>query len=306
MTSSISAASAARLDQLQDLVAPRGLVNVVTGGSVLDGPVPVDVGRVHYDLIRWVGTHGSLPADGYASVPPDGELRAGDRVAVIGAAGPMGLMHVVRAITLGLPDISILGVDIDDPRLAHLAATAGPLAREHGIGLEVANSRSTPLQPGFTYIAVLVPAPALVAEAVRLAGKGCRINVFAGFALHTRSEIDLDLYIERRCYLLGTSGSRIPDMRAVLERLERGALDTNISLDGITGMAGVGDALEAVETRTFSGKIVVYPALHDLGLMRLSELPSRFPGVARNLRDGLWTKAAEDELLVEAGPGANG
>ena len=293
-------ASAARLSAIQDLVAARGLVNVVTGGASLDGPVPVDVGRVHYDLIRWVGTHSSDPSDGYASIPADGELRAGDRVAVIGAAGPMGLMHVARAITLGVPDLTILGVDIDDPRLEHLAATAGPLARERGVALEVANSRHTPLEPGFSYVAVLAPAPFLVADAVRLAGTGCRINIFAGFALHTRSDIDLDRYIERRCYFLGTSGSRIPDMHAVLERLELGSLDTNISLDAVTGMAGVGDALEAVEQRTLNGKIVVYPSLHDLGLTRLSDLGTRFPGVGRDLEDGRWTKAAEDELLAEA------
>ena len=45
-------------------------------------------------------------------------------------------------------------------------------------------------------------------------------------------------------------------------------------------MEGVGDALAAVEARTSGGKIVVYPLLPEMGLVRLSELPDRLPAVA--------------------------
>jgi hypothetical protein len=65
-------------------------------------------------------------------------------------------------------------------------------------------------------------------------------------------------------------------------------------------MEGVTDALAAVEARTSGGKIVVYPALHDLGMVRLSDLAARLPAVARELRDGRWTRDAEDALLAAA------
>ena len=123
----------------------------------------------------------------------------------------------------------------------------------------------------------------------------------SGLATGTRAEIDLDTYIERHCYLLGTSGSGIPDMKAVLRKVESGELDTNISLDAVCGFEGVADALAAVEGRTASGKIMVYPSLPDLGLVRLSEMGERFPSVAAALDDGRWTKAAEQELLRVAG-----
>jgi hypothetical protein len=147
----------------------------------------------------------------------------------------------------------------------------------------------------------MVPAPPLVGQAVALAGPGCRINVFAGFANRTRVDVDFDRYIEQRCYFLGTSGSLIPDMKTVLRKVESGELDTNISLDAVAGFEGVADALAAVESRTAEGKIMVYPALPDLGLVRLSELGERFPSVAAALGDGRWTKAAEQELLRVAG-----
>ncbi len=286
-----------RIEQLQGLLATGGVIDIVLGGDRIGRPVAVDVGRIHYDLTRWVGTPGDSAADGYAIAPPDGELRAGDRVAVIGAAGPMGFMHVVRTASSSLPGLSLAAVDIDNSRLAHLSDVAGPLAASRGIPAVFLNSRTTPLEPGFSYVAVMVPAPPLVSQAVDLAGPGARINVFAGFAAGTRAAIDLDAVLAKGVYLFGTSGSQIPDMETVLAKLERGELDTNISVDAITGMEGVTDALAAVEARTSGGKIVVYPALHDLGMVRLSELAERLPAVARELRDGRWTRAAEDALL---------
>ena len=294
-------ADADRIEQLQGLLATGGVIDIVLGGDRIGRPVAVDVGRIHYDLTRWVGTPGSSAADGYAIAPADGELRAGDRVAVIGAAGPMGFMHVVRTASSALPGLSLTAVDIDDARLAHLADVAGPLAASRGIPAAFLNSRTTQLDGGFSYVAVMVPAPPLVAQAVELAAAGARINVFAGFAAGTRAAIDLDAVLAKGVYLFGTSGSQIPDMQAVLAKLERGELDTNISVDAITGMEGVTDALAAVEARTSGGKIVVYPALHDLGMVRLSELPARFPRVAAALLEGRWTRAAEDALLATAG-----
>jgi threonine dehydrogenase-like Zn-dependent dehydrogenase len=294
-------ANPATIEVLQDCLAFRGLINVVTGGVPIGRAIALDVGRVHYDLTRWSGTSGASATESYASIPANGEVRSSDRMAVIGAAGPMGLMHVVRAASAGLTNLSIAAIDIDDARLAHLELAAGPIARSRGVELRTANSRTSEVAPGFTYVALMVPAPTLVGQALSLAGAGCRINIFAGFATGTRAEIDLDRYIERHCYFLGTSGSGIPDMKAVLRKVEAGELDTNISLDAVCGFEGVADALAAVEGRTAAGKIMVYPSLPDLGLVRLSELGERFPSVAAALDDGRWTKAAEQELLRVAG-----
>ena len=293
-------ADADRLEQLQGLLAPRGVLDVVLGGRRIGRPVAVDVGRIHYDLTRWVGTTGSAALEGYAVAPADGELRAGDRVAVIGAAGPMGFMHVIRTASSPLPGLSLTAVDIDDARLAHLASIAGPLAASRGIPSTFLNSRTERPEPGFDYVAVMVPAPPLVSEAVELAGPRSRVNIFAGFAAGTRAALDLDAVLAKGVYLFGTSGSEIPDMKTVLGKLERGELDTNVSVDAICGMEGVTEALAAVEARTTGGKIVVYPALHELGLVRLADLADHFPAAAAALRDGRWTRAAEDALLAAA------
>ncbi|MDR0285036.1 MAG: alcohol dehydrogenase catalytic domain-containing protein [Propionibacteriaceae bacterium] len=294
-------ASAERVEALSRVLGARGIMNIVTCGRAFDRDVAIDVGRVHYDLIRYVGTTGDRPADGYAWSPATCELRPGEALAVIGAAGPMGLMHTVRAATAGVPGITVDAVDVDDHRLGRLHAVVDPIAAAAGVPVRVINSATTPLTEGaYTYVALMVPVPALLRQAIGLAGAGAIVNAFAGFAVGTTADLDLNAILARRIYLFGTSGSRICDMVTVKQRLEAGVVDTNISLDAISGIAGVPDAIESVTNRTSQGKIMVYPALHDLGLVRLVDLPGRLPAVAAAMADGRWTKAAEQVLLESA------
>ena len=48
---------------------------------------------------------------------------------------------------------------------------------------------------------------------------------------------------------------------------------------------------------------MVYPQLHDMGMVRLADLPARFPAVAAHMAGGRWTREAEAALLAEAGAG---
>lgn len=294
-------ADADRVEQLQPLLGVGGVIDIVLGGELLGRPVEVDVGRVHYDLTRWIGTPTDSAADGYAWVPSSGELRDGERVGIIGAAGPMGFMHVVRALTAGRADVAVTALDIDEARLAHLASVAGPLADSNGLAFESLNSAESQPEGGFTRVGVMVPSPALAASAIDLTADGAIVDFFAGFAIGTTAPLDVDEMLRKRVYILGTSGSMISDMKAVLGRLEAGELDTNISVYAVSGMAGVADALESVRARTSGGKIVIYPQLADLGLVPLSELETRHADVAAKLEGGLWTRAAEEALLAEGG-----
>ncbi len=288
----------ATLETLSGLLGMRGVLCVVLAGERIDGRVKLDIGRVHYDFIRFCGTTGDDPADGYAWIPANGELREGDKVAIVGAAGPMGQMHTMRALTSGVPGITVAGTDLSDERLAHLEALTRPVAEKAGIELSIINTGTTPLQPGYTHISCMVPVPALVAQAVDLAAEDAIVNAFAGIPAGTTGDFDLQAIIERRVFMLGTSGSDVSDMRTVLRKIEEGIIDTHISLDAVTGMAGFRDAIESVMNRTSGGKIMVYPMLHDLPLTRLVDMPEKLPHVAAKLNDGVWTKAAEEALLA--------
>ena len=152
----------------------------------------------------------------------------------------------------------------------------------------------------------MVPIPAIAAGALEIAAQGALIDLFAGFAVGTRAPIDVDLLLARQLYLFGTSGSVIDDMKAVLGRLESGQLDTDISVYAVSGLEGVPDALAAVQARTSGGKIVIYPQLRSLGLIRLTDMATRYPQVADGLAEGRWTRRAEEALLATAGGDAGG
>jgi threonine dehydrogenase-like Zn-dependent dehydrogenase len=288
------------LDALNDKIAKGGILAVVTGGKTIGQKVSVGVGRVHYGPTRWVGTSSASAAEAYATIPQTGEIRKGETVVVVGAGGPMGQMHTIRTICSGIEGVSVIATDLDDERLASLEKKAGPLAKDRGVDLQLVNTRATPLSGGQTYFALMAPIGALVEQAIDQAGRGALINIFAGIPAPTRHDLDLDAYIEKGCFMFGTSGSTIDDMHTVLGKVVSGQLDTDTSVDAVSGMAGAVEGIAAVENRTMAGKIIVYPQLRRLGLTPLHELSEVYPTVAENLRNGVWTAEAEKELLSAA------
>ncbi len=288
------------IDALNDKLAAGGIINVVLAGRRIGQPVSVGVGRVHYGPTRWIGTVETSAVDSYKLIPHDGEIRDGESIAIIGAGGPMGQMHTIRAASTEASDVSVLATDLDDERLDALRDKVASLAEQRGVELELLNTKSSPLEGEFSYVALMAPVGQLVADAINHALPHALINIFAGIPAGTRQDLDLDAYIRNRCFMFGTSGSRIADMQRVLEKVNSGQLETNRSVDAVCGMAGAVDGIRAVEARTMAGKIIVYPELHDLPLTPLDELGDTLPDVAAKLDDGVWTAAAEAELLKAA------
>ncbi|GAF72236.1 unnamed protein product, partial [marine sediment metagenome] len=250
----------ARADTVEALgknLANRGLFNIVQCGHRFGRPVSVDVGGVHYGLTRWCGTTGEDASAGYRSIPDCGEVRDGDVILVVGAAGPMGQMHVIRCLCCGAESITLVASDIDTLRLKSLGARGSSLADASGAAFRLMNPREIPSQQKFTYITLMAPVAGLVAQAITRSDEGGRINIFAGIPMGTCSLLDLDAYIARRLWMFGTSGSTIDDMQLVLKKVESGQLDTDYSVGAVAGMAGAIDGIRAVEGRTVAGKIIV-------------------------------------------------
>ncbi|MHC4855612.1 MAG: alcohol dehydrogenase catalytic domain-containing protein [Planctomycetota bacterium] len=285
------------IEILNDKLAAKGIINIVLGGKAIGQEVAVGVGRTHYGMTRWIGTTGDNAAESYKTIPAMGEIRPGDKALVIGAAGPMGQMHTIRLICSGVEGISVVGTDFDDERLASLDAKAGAMAKERGVELSLVNPQKTPLTEKFDYFDIMAPVGPLVAQAVKDSNEGALINVFAGIPATVKQDMDLDTYIANKCFVFGTSGSRLSDMKIVLEKVVSGQLDTDCSVDAVSGMAGTIDGIRAVESRTMAGKIIVYPQLKKLPLTPLTDLAKEFPSVSDNMDNGIWTRQAEIELL---------
>lgn len=289
------------VELLDSKLAAGGILNIVLGGKKLGRPVALGIGRAHYGNMRWIGTTGSDPAESYKMVPETGELRPNDKLLVIGAGGPMGQMHVIRSLSSHVPGLEVTATDIDDGRLNVLSQKVAPLLSGSGFDFRTANTAGADPGCGYTYVALMAPVPALVTDGLSRCADGAIFNVFAGIPATVHHPIDMDAIIEKKIYILGTSGSEIDDMKVVYRKLAEGRLDTDLSVGAVSGMAGAKDGLKAVENRSLDGKIIVYPMLHDLGLVPLDELAERFPTVAKKLNHGAWCRDAEDELLRVAG-----
>lgn len=278
-------------------VAPQGLLNIVLCGGRFGRDIVTMVGRVHYGGIRIVGTTGSDPAESMKYIPETGEIRLGNKINIIGAAGPMGMMHVIRNICQGIEDISIFAGDMDENRLAALSETVKPLAKKNNIRYKPYKPAKAKIADAFDYIVLMVPVPELAADSVKNAAKGGIINIFAGLPATATTKLNLDAYIEKQLYFIGTSGSVLEDMKQVLAKAESGRIDTNISVGAVCGLDGAIEGIKAVENRSIAGKIVAYPACKGLGLIQLAKLKEKMPQAAEYLNNGLWTKQAEEKLL---------
>lgn len=278
-------------------VAKNGLVIVVACGEQFGRDVTCPIGRFHYGGVRVIGTGGCDPGDALGAIPPSGEIREGDRIDVVGAGGPMGTMHVIRNMCQGVKGIAVFGGDRSHERLAQLDRLCRPLAAATGVAFEAYHADENPPAGAFDYVALMVPAPDLVAMAIDRTARRGIINIFAGIPASVYHPLDLDTYIQRQLYFVGTSGSDIEDMRIVLGKVAARTLDTNLSVAAVSGLDGAVDGIRTVEQQLLPGKIIVYPACEGLGLTPLSKLRNTLPEVAEHLADGAWTAEAERELL---------
>ncbi len=278
-------------------VGTGGLLNIVQCGEKFGTEVKSQIGRVHYGGIRIIGTTDSDPSDSMRYIPKSGEIRKGDKINIVGAGGPMGVMHVIRNICQGVEDITVYAGDIDTERLDALSAIAEPLAGTNSVGFKPYDPSKQSPDVVFDYFVIMVPVPDIVAASVKSCAANGIINIFAGIPATVSGMIDLDAYIEKHLYFIGTSGSVLDDMKTVLAKVEQGRLDTNLSVAAICGLDGAVEGIRAIESRLMPGKIIVYPSVEDLGLVRLEDIRENMPDVAAGLSDGLWTKCAEDVLL---------
>jgi D-arabinose 1-dehydrogenase-like Zn-dependent alcohol dehydrogenase len=301
------------IEAISPHLADFGIVAIIADAP-LSRKVAVDVGSVHYD--RWTYVGGPPPdiARAYSAVPVRSTLRPGGWAWFVGAGGPMGRMHVQRAIQLADGPATIVCTDISDLRLNDLCESFGAEAEAKGIEFICLNpmnqeeytagmapfSRGEPTaqEGGFDDIVVLAPVPAVISDAATyLAPKGV-MNIFAGVARGTMADLDLsDAYL-KDVRVIGHSASSINDLRLMLHQAESGELSPNRSVAAIGSLGAARDGLQSVLDTVFPGKVVIYPHIKDMPLTPLPELKDKLPSVYAKLKDAReWTVEAEEEFL---------
>lgn len=287
---------------LQQIVDADAVIGVHTSKPAVD--LPVDVGRVHYRNLRVVGSTDGRVRAAYLDNPRE-TLEPGGKAWFVGGAGPMGTMHVIKAIMDDNGPSTVLVTDMSDERLANLGRLVAILAARGGrkVELTVRNAKAvTPAElaafGGFDDVVGLVPVPAIIGDASRWLGSGGVYNVFAGVKVGTIADLPLEPIVRGKVRVTGSSGSPLSAMRDTLALTEAGRLATGLSLAAVGDMASTSRGMQALIDNTYAGKVVIFPFAEGLGLRSLAELAKDLPDLAPRLLDGrYWTNDAEAVFL---------
>jgi threonine dehydrogenase-like Zn-dependent dehydrogenase len=302
----ILAPDAGLIEKVSPHLAYLGVCALI-GDKPLARKVSVDIGRVHYDRWVYVGGKGPDIAQAYSRVPVRAGLRPGGAAWFVGAGGPMGRMHVQRAIQVPGCPATMVCTDVSDMRLDDLCSSFRSEAEAKGIDFVCLNPSDRQAYEagmarfrtsGFDDIIVLAPVAPVIADSAQwLAPQGV-MNVFAGVARGTVADLDLsDAYL-KQARVIGHSASSIEDLRLMLYQAETGTLSPNRSVAAVGSLEAARDGFQAVMDTSFPGKVVIYPQIKELPLTALADLKDVLPTVHARLKDGReWTNEAEAEFL---------
>ena len=117
---------------------------------------------------------------------------------------------------------------------------------------------------------------------------------FAGVPNGTLAPLNLSaVYLDNAQYT-GTSGLTIHDQQKVVDLATSGELSPGSIVGAVGGMSAAKDGLQALVEARYSGKVLIFPQIHDLPLTGVDELRDSFPDVAAQLGPGdTWTDEAE-------------
>lgn len=270
----------------------------------------IDIGRIHYDFLHFCGTGSTVVMNAYKPGRHSSALAGGGAAWIIGGGGPMGQMHLQRALEQKTGSRLVLVSDVDESRLEFAKERFTPLAEAHGRQLFCISAKS--LTPdllwsmtngdGFTDIVLTAPVPALAEDGWKYLAKDGMLNVFGGFARGTMATLPISPICQRGCRIAGSSGSGIDDLLFTLGESEAGRLATDKAVAAIGGIMALKEGLCGVAEGRFPGKVVMYPQL-DFPLVALPQLEEHLPAVAAKLEAGrFWNRDAEAELLKQLLP----
>lgn len=302
--------SAALIEEVAKVIAFRGTMTMV-GDEPLDGYPNIDVGRLHYHYTAYLGSTGPDISAAWGEERNRADVIAGGATVFIGAGGPMGQMHMQRAIEKADGPATIIGIDLDDDRLEAARTMLESLAHERGrrfVLLNPGNDQNAVAEliraetdgRGADDVVVTVPVGPVMGQSAELMSPDGMLVLFAGVPNGTMAPLNMSNVYLHNAQFTGTSGSSIDDQASVLEKALDGSLSPGRALGAVGGMEAGQAGVRALLEGDFAGKVVIFPQLTGLELTGLDELASTHPEIAAALgENNTWTVEAE-RLLFEA------
>ena len=176
------------IEQAYKRLAKGALFNVVTDETV-PRQVQLDIGRMHYDVLGTIGTTSSDLSAAYQPIRT--QLTPDGLTWILGAGGPMGHMHLQRALEIDEHPRKVVATNLHLSRIEAVQKKFAPTAAAHNVELVYHSQESFDGQGGllqqlwqetggrgFDDIAVMAPSVAAVESAMPLMADGCVMNVF--------------------------------------------------------------------------------------------------------------------------------
>ncbi len=301
--------SAALIEEVAKTIAFRGTMTMV-GTEPLDGNPQTDVGRLHYHYTAYLGTTSTDISEAWGEERNRADLVEGGVTVVVGAGGPMGQMHMQRAIEMDNGPATIIGLDLDQERMDRANTMLAPMAEAAGRTLVLFNSGEGQEAvdaliaehsdgQGADDVIVSVPSGPLMGESAKMLGPNGMLVLFAGVLNGTMAPLNMsDVYLHNAQFT-GTSGSSIGDQISVLDKTVGGALTPSHNLAAVGGIEAGAAGVQSLIDGDYAGKVMIFPQLVGLELTGLDDLAKKHPDIAEKLGpNNTWTNEAE-QLLFE-------
>jgi threonine dehydrogenase-like Zn-dependent dehydrogenase len=239
----------------------------------------------------------------------------GGKLAMLAAAGPMGLGAIDYALNCDRRPGMIVVTDVDQRRLDRAAKIFNvDDASKRGIKLVFVNTRNMedPVKhlmeltggKGFDDVFVYAPVKAVVEQGDKILGKDGCLNFFAG-PTDTKFSAECNFYNVHygAAHIVGTTGGNTDDMIESLRMTEKGLINPAVMVTHIGGLDSAADATLKLPEAP-AGKKLIYTNI-DMELTAIDDFEEKgktnihFKRLAKITADsnGLWCKEAEKYLL---------
>ncbi len=241
-------------------------------------------------------------------------IREGGKLAMLAAAGPMGLGSIAYALCCDRRPGTIVVTDIDQARLDRAEVLFRQQALDEGIELHFVNTRD--MADPATYLKDLVggtgyddvfsfaPVASVVELASDIAGRDCCLNFFAG-PTDTQFSGKLNYYDihYNSTHVMGTTGGNTDDLVESLKLSEAGLLNPAVMVTHVGGLDCCAE-VTLTQPKLPGGKKLIYTHI-EMPLTAISDFRAkaaedpRFAGLADicEANRNLWCPEAEEYLL---------
>jgi threonine dehydrogenase-like Zn-dependent dehydrogenase len=297
------------IDAASEKLNTNGILTILNN-KPLDGMIKIDLGKLHYDMIAYIGTHSLTIDDAYLKNPIRTELFQNGYCWILGAGGPLGRMHLQRALEMERHPNKILATNRGLERLSAVWDDFSNLAHKKNIELDAISPthhqelykqylHDIGQSGGFQDIVVMVARAETVADAIPYLSQYGVLNLFAGINRGITAEVDAwSICGPKQIRLIGHSGSNLNDQIHTVKKILEGNLQPELSVAAVGGLNQLIDGLQAMIDEKYTGKIIIYPHIVDFPLTALNEFQSRDPEVYDALiASKFWGVEAEKIFL---------